>query len=246
MNDTTNRQPSATDEGALVDKVRKLLAVAERTSNASEADAFSRKAAELIAEHRLDPERLRSPDPADELGVRSFPLGRGAYVRARLALLQAVATGHGCRTVFTTGQRGTTGMVAGFRSDLDAVELLFTSLHAQAASRMAAERRRTGAATQRWRRSFLFGYAHEVRSMLARTEAQTLARHESDRSSLPAMRARAERVAEYAASAFGRVSAARPVTAPTANGYVAGKAAASRADLGRAMVPSQRGLGRAS
>lgn len=37
---------------ALINRVRKLLAMAEGTSNPNEADAFSRKAAELIAAHR--------------------------------------------------------------------------------------------------------------------------------------------------------------------------------------------------
>ena len=53
---------------SLIEKVRKLLAMAEGTANRNEADAFSRKAAELIAAHRIDPERLRQA-VHDELGV---------------------------------------------------------------------------------------------------------------------------------------------------------------------------------
>ena len=75
---------------SLISKVRKLLAMAEGSSNPNEADAFSRKAAELIAAHRIDPERLRA-EARDDLDVREFELGRGAYVRGRLALLQVVA-----------------------------------------------------------------------------------------------------------------------------------------------------------
>ena len=74
----------------LVAKVRKLLAMAEGSPNPNEADAFSRKAAELIAAHRIDPERLRA-EANDELAVRESVLGRGAYVRGRLGLLQVVA-----------------------------------------------------------------------------------------------------------------------------------------------------------
>lgn len=237
---------SAVIDKAVIDKVRKLLAMAEGTSNRNEADAFSRKAAEMIAEHRLDPVRLRAPDPNDQLAVRTFELGRGAYVRARLALLQAVASAHGCATVFRTGYHGTTAMVAGFSSDLETTEMLYTSLHAQASARMAAERRSTGAATQRWRRSFLFGYAHEVRAMLgASTEqAESRAAGSASASALPALRARERQVDEYAQQAFGRVVSARPVTAPTPTGYVAGRAAASRADVGRRMVPGRRAIGR--
>ncbi len=47
-----------TENADLLVRVRKLLDKAEATTNAHEADAFSRKAAELIAAHRIDPDRL--------------------------------------------------------------------------------------------------------------------------------------------------------------------------------------------
>lgn len=239
---TPDREP----QRKLVERVAKLLAMAEGTPNPHEADAFSQKAAALIAAHRIDPEHLRltSTDPLDVLQV---PLGRGAYVRARLALLQAVADAHGCHTVFRTRRSGTVALVAGFRSDLTTVELLHTSLHSQAASRMAAERRATGAATQRWRRSFLFGYAHQVARMLESTAA------DADRAAgtggravdvLPALQDRDRRVAAYVSERFGRVGTARPAAAPTVTGYTAGRDAATRADVGRAQVPGRRALGR--
>ena len=81
-------------------RVRKLLDKAEATTNAHEADAFSRKAAELIADHRIDPDRLAAVDAADDLQVREIEIGRGAYVRARLALLQAIAEANDVRVVF--------------------------------------------------------------------------------------------------------------------------------------------------
>ena len=140
-------QPGSEPTAGLLDKVRKLLAMAEGSANANEADAFSRKAAELIAAHRIDPERLRRGETHDDLEVREYELGRGAYVRGRLALLQAIAEAHGGRVVFEARQHGTVAYVAGFRTDLDAVDVLHASLHAQVASRMAAERRSTAAAT---------------------------------------------------------------------------------------------------
>ena len=129
---------------SLLAKVRKLLAMAEGSPNPNEADAFSRKAAELIAAHRIDPERLRA-EADDDLSVLEVPLGRGAYVRGRLGLLQVIAEAHGCRVVFEVRDRGTVAFVAGFRSDLDTTELLYNSLHTQASSRMAGEKRATGA-----------------------------------------------------------------------------------------------------
>jgi len=231
---------------SLVEKVRKLLTMAERTGNREEADAFSRKAAEMIAAHRLDPARVRAATgQGDHLGVLEVSLGRGAYVRARLALLQAVAEAHGCSVVFRAGYDGTTAMVAGFASDREHVEMLYTSLHAQASSRMAAERRSTGAATQRWRRSFLFGYAAEVGAMLAASHDDAALAAGLDGNSLPALRHREQLVAEFMAERFGRIGTARAATTPGLTGFVAGRAAASNADVGRPMVPSQRALGRA-
>jgi hypothetical protein len=228
---------------ALIDRVRKLLAMAEGTSNSNEADAFSRKAAELIAEHRIRPEQLNDT-PTGDLRLDEVELGRGAYVRGRLALLQAIAEGQGCKVVFQVRRSGTVAFVAGFRSDLDAVGLLYHSLHSQASSRMARVRRSTAAATQQWRRSFLFGYADQIHTMLAATTQEATDRLHPSSAALPALRARERRVDEFARKQFGRVVAARRPKAATPQGFVAGREAASRADLGRPRVVGLRALGR--
>jgi hypothetical protein len=228
---------------SLIEKVRKLLAMAEGTSNRNEADAFSRKAAELIAAHRIDPDRLRTA-VHDELGVLELALGRGAYVRGRLSLLQAIGEAHGCRTVFEIHDRGTIAFVAGFRSDLDTVELLYNSLHNQAASRMAGERRATPAATQQWRRSFLFGYSQQIYAMLRSTGEEAIKRVHPSSAALPSLRARDKRVDEFTRQRWGRVAAARRPKAATATGFQAGQRAASRADIGRARLSGLPAIGR--
>jgi len=230
-------------ETALVDKVRKLLAMAEGTSNPNEADAFSRKAAELIAEHRISPEQLHASGPG-EMAVDEIELGRGAYVRGRLALLQAIAEGHGCRVVFQARTAGTVAYVAGFRTDLDSVGMLYHSLHMQASSRMAAERRSTAAATQQFRRSFLFGYADEIRTMLAQTVQEATDRLHPSSAALPALRARERRVEEFARQQFGSVVAARRAKSATPTGFLAGRRAAIAADLGRKRIIGLPALGR--
>lgn len=231
----------------LISRVRKLLAMAEGTTNANEADAFSRKAAELIAAYRIAPEQLRA-GTVGELGVLEVPVGRGAYVRGRLALLAAVARAQGCRVVFEQREEGTVALVAGFRGDLTATELLYHSLHTQAAGRMSAERRGTPASTQQWRRAFLFGYATEIDRMLSaaaqHAQAARAEEHPSG-SPLPALRARQRQVDEFARQRFGRVVSARRPKAALATGWDAGRAAASTADLGRARIAhEQRALGR--
>jgi hypothetical protein len=224
----------------LLVRVRKLLDKAERTSNAHEADAFSRKAAQIIATHRIDPARLVEIDLSDDLRVREFELGRGAYVRARLA--------HDVRVVFMSRPNGTVAMAAGFRSDLDVVEVLYNSLHQQAASQMARERRGTPAATQRFRRSFLFGFAEEICQTLKESQAVAAgserAVDDSGRRAV-AVLSRNSRIDDFAATAFGRVRTARAPSAAQAGGWDAGSVAASRADVGRSRLSGRRGIGRA-
>lgn len=236
------------DDRSLLERVRKLLDKAEGTTNSHEADAFSRKAAELIAEHRIDPDRLATLGTGDELRVREFEVGRGAYVRARLALLQAVADAHDVRVVFQARPQGTVAMAAGFTSDLDVVEVMYTSLHQQAASQMARIRRRTGAATQQFRRSFLFGFADKIGEVLGESKLRAEERAEQTDSVGASARALAEttrtdRVEEFAAGAFGRVRTARAPSAAQLGGFGAGAAAASSADVGRSRLAGRRALG---
>jgi hypothetical protein len=258
--------PDQPRQDALVDRVRKLLAKAESTTNPHEAEAFSTKAAELIAAHRIDVQHVRDSLSHGSLGLRQVPLGRGAYVRARLSLLMAVATNHDCEVVFQTGPDGTTAVVAGYESDLDITELLYGSLHTQAATQMATLRRRTPAATQSYRRAFLFGYSRRIGDLLAesrrrpaepaapssprRNAAQPSLFDEQidavEAAALPDLLARAERVKEFAARSFGRVSTAAPPRPAQASGWNDGHRAAGRADLGRQRIPGRKALGRGS
>ncbi|HYN33508.1 MAG TPA: DUF2786 domain-containing protein [Ilumatobacteraceae bacterium] len=238
------------DEGrVLLQRVRKLMDKASSTSNSHEADAFARKAAELVARHRIDPDRVADIDDQNDLAVREIPLGRGAYVRARLALLMAVAATHDTRVVFGTTPNGTVAHVAGHVSDLDVVELMYHSLHAQAAARVASQRRATPAATQRYRRSFLFGFADRMGVLLADTrrdaEAAVVAAATDGRAATNqlAIVDRTRRVDEFAKESFGRVRTARAPGPAQANGWRAGSAAADRADVGRARLTGRRALG---
>lgn len=231
---------------AMIERVRKLLAKAEGTEHAHEAEAFAAKAAQLIAAHRLSVATLDEHTDDRVLGLVDLPLGRGAYVRARLQLLIAIAAAHDADVVFQTGEHGMTAHVAGFRTDLDAVRVLYDSLHRQAAAQMAGQRGRTAASTQRWRRAFLFGFAERVGELLrtVRTDVETSAGGAG--ATALALRARRERVREHTARSFPRVTtAARP--APSGgHGWHRGRAAADRADLGRPRVGARRALGRGS
>jgi hypothetical protein len=221
---------------------------AAATTNPHEADAFSRKAAELISRHRIDPGRLRRGD-CGRLALRTIPLGRGAYVRARLALLTAVADSQDVRVVFASTAAGMEAYTAGYSDDLDAVEALFGSLHAQAATQMATVRRSTAAATQRFRRSFLFGYADRIGQLLRESRAAVeteagASDADGGRSTALALVERRRQVEEFSKQSFGRVRSARAAGPAQVHGWRAGAAAAERVDVGRARLAGRRQLGR--
>lgn len=236
------------DESLIV-LVRKLMDKAGATRNVHEADAFARKAAELVARHRIEPSRLHGDvqGSGDDLAIREIAIGRGAYVRGRLALLDTIARYHDVRVVFASTPTGTVAYAAGFTSDLDVVEIMYESLHTQAAGQMAEERRATAAATQQFRRSFLFGFADRLDHVLADVRrsvaSQATSTPGSASSTELAVRERNERVDEFLAQSFGRVRTARPAGAAQIGGFSAGAAAAERADVGRARIGRQREIG---
>jgi hypothetical protein len=229
----------------LVDRVRKLMAKAEASANPHEADAFARKAADLVARHRIDPDQLAAATGPEELSIREILLGRGAYVRGRLSLLMAVADANDAKVVFGSTPEGTTAYVAGYTIDLDVVEVMYHSLHAQMAAQMAGERRSTAAATQRFRRSFMFGFADRVGRLLS--ETRRAVEHDapatSSGTSAPAVPERVVRVEEFMAESFGRVRTARSPAGAELRGWSAGAAAADGVDVGRRRLPGRRAIG---
>jgi hypothetical protein len=234
------------NDADLFNRVRKLLDKATATTNTHEAEAFSQKAASLIASHRIDPRRLTDLEHDDVLEIREFALGRGAYVRARLALLMAVAEPHDARVVFSSTSTGMVAHAAGFRSDLDVAELMYNSLHQQAANQMSDIRRSTPAATQRFRRSFLFGYADQIGQMLGdarqKVEADRSAPSASGSTDL-ALQDRIDQVEDHLLRSFGRVRTARAASSAQSGGWNAGSAAADRADVGRTRLAERPAIG---
>jgi hypothetical protein len=116
---------------------------------------------------------------------------------------------------------------------------------------MLARRERTPAATQRYRRAFLFGYAKRVAELLAESRRPTVrtvaARGEpapARAGDLPDVVERTRRVQEFAAGAFGRVVAAAPPRPASGLGWQHGHRAAAGADLGRRRLRGRPALGR--
>lgn len=226
----------------MLDKVRALLAKAESTEFPEEAEAYTAKAQELMARHSIDYALI-----AAQTGNRDEPTGcrvgvDNPYDSAKALLLQKVAEANRCRTVWAKEFGFAT--VLGFAADLDAVELLYTSLLVQATAAMLHEgprRDRSGQSrTRSFRQSFLNSYAIRIgeRLMTATTAATTAAAEDLSREApaedrdrlLPVLAARDEAVNEALDQMFpGLTSYA--VRINNQDGWASGRAAADLASL---------------
>jgi hypothetical protein len=227
--------PTAAD-ARLLRRIRSLLAKAESTEYPEEAESLTAKAQELMARHAVDAALLGSDTttPAGAVvGTRRVHVD-DPYVRAKMQLLGAVADANGVRLVWY--QSLAIANLVGVPSDLDAVELLFTSLLLQAGPALAAAERsavpRSG--SRSFRRAFLLGYADRVgerlRSTRERATSTAAAEHGVDL--LPVLRSRQEAVDDAFTELFPRVRTSRSRASMDAGGWYAGRAAADTADVG--------------
>jgi hypothetical protein len=214
-------------------RIRGLLAKAESTEFAEEAEALTAKAQELMTRHAVDAALL---DPGlrsgGGVGTRRVHMA-DPYVRAKMQLLAAVAEANDVRLVWYQGL-GIATLVGG-RTDLDAVELLFTSLLLQVAQALSAAERHDGgrSASRAFRRAFLLGYAHRIgeRLQTARRRATADAAAERGVDLLPVLRSRREAVETAVAELFPRLRTSRSRATVDAGGWHAGRTAAERADV---------------
>jgi hypothetical protein len=233
---TAHAERAAIDERVL-SRIRALLAKAESTTFAAEAETFTAGAQALMARHSIDHALLAALDQ----GSSDEPAGRrigidNPYETPKALLLGAVAEANRCRTVWSRELGFST--VIGFPADLDAVELLFTSLLVQATTAMMQAGSRTDgygrSQTRSFRKSFLTGYASRISQRLAEaTGAQTTkaATEPAGRNLLPVLAARSEAVEQTVAAMFPEMThhVVRSVT--HTEGWFSGLGAADRATL---------------
>ncbi|MEU3413111.1 DUF2786 domain-containing protein [Streptomyces sp. NPDC006658] len=168
LDDEPRRAPGPAASRMLT-RIRALLAKAEATGYPEEAEALSAKAQELMARHSVDEALLAAEAPAPDAPGACRIGVEPPYEQAKAVLLDAVATANHCRAVWNEPLGFST--VVGFEADLEAVELLYTSLLVQATHAMtkaeAAQRAGGRKRTKTFRQSFLAAYAHRVGDRLA-------------------------------------------------------------------------------
>ncbi|MET8897960.1 DUF2786 domain-containing protein [Streptomyces albogriseolus] len=222
-------------ESRMLGRIRALLAKAEATGFPEEAEALSAKAQELMARHSIDEALLAARAPATE-GPDAVRIGVDPpYEQAKAVLLDAVASANHCRAVWNEPFDFST--VVGFAPDLEAVELLFTSLLVQATTAMtkaeAAQRAGGRKRTKTFRQSFLAAYAHRVGARLAAAAEGPV----SD-DLLPVLASREVAVAARADRLFPETTTTRLRGVSDAAGWAEGVRAAEEARVrGRRRLP---------
>ncbi|WP_286255832.1 DUF2786 domain-containing protein [Streptomyces graminofaciens] len=252
-----DRQPSTSvprhPESRMLARIRALLAKAEATGFPEEAEALSAKAQELMARHSIDEAlvaaRAHAKDAPGACRIGVDP----PYETAKAVLLDAVARANRCEAVWNEALGFST--VVGFEADLEAVELLHTSLLVQATTAMtkaeAAQRKGGRKRTKSFRQSFLAAYAHRIGDRLAAVaEAQiseTRAEHAEGGTAagasvdelLPVLAARDVAVREQVTRMFPDTVTTRVRGVNDAAGWQQGAEAADRAQVGaRPRLPS--------
>lgn len=225
-------------------RVRALLAKAESTEFEEEADALSAKAQELISRYAL--ERL-----VDEAKSVSGPVPVTArrlwidppYVFPKGMLINAVASANRCESVVAE-ELGFSTVIGEWR-DLDAVELLATSLLVQANIAMLRHGRLTDrggtSRTTSFRRSFLIAYATRIGERL-RTATEGAGEQAGRAGELvPVLARRAQQVTAARDEMFPRLHQ-RETSISNGHGWAAGRAAADLALVdSRGEVTSEAG-----
>jgi len=233
----TAHRPTGAIEERVLRRIRALLAKAESTTFPAEAETFTAGAQALMARHSIDHAMLATHDA----GSSDAPIGRrigieNPYEVPKAMLLGAVAEANRCRTVWSRGLGFSTAI--GFPADLDAVELLFTSLLVQATTAMMQAGSRTDgygrSRTRSFRQSFLMGYASRIGHRLAEatgTQTTKAATEPAGRHLLPVLAARNEAVDEAVAVMFPALTHCVRGSVTHNEGWFSGLSAADRATL---------------
>lgn len=221
----------------VLSRVRALLAKAESTTFEAEAETFTAGAQALMARHSIDHALLAAAGRAPGDAPTGRRLGiDNPYEGPKAALLDSVAVANRCRVVWTKHYGFAT--VIGFPTDLDQVELLFTSLLVQATVAMNREGSRRhrggGSRTRSFRQSFLLAYAQRIRERLTETteaETATAAAEPGKQNLLPVLASRNAAVEEATATFFPTLTSRPVASVNDREGWASGRAAADRASL---------------
>jgi len=225
--------PNGSRASAKLAQVRALLAKAEATTFPEEAEALSAKAQELISRYSLEQLLHLADERRDDRSTTTYRRVwlDAPYVDAKAALVDEVAGANRCRSVHHTALGVCT--VVGSAFDLDAVELMVTSLLAQAQRAMLAYGSRADQAgrsrTRSFRQSFLLSFAVHIGQRLRGVTEESVTAAAAP-ALLPAIRDHEAEVDELTTTMFPHL-VEKSTAITNHEGWAGGRAAAELAQL---------------
>ncbi|GAA3226164.1 DUF2786 domain-containing protein [Actinocorallia longicatena] len=206
-------QRSERIDSPVLGRVRAMLAKAESTEYPAEAEALVTRAQEIMARHSI-----ASVDRDDAPTGMRLPVDN-PYEEAKATLLHVVAEANRCRAVWQAELGFST--VLGFPADLDAVELLYTSLLLQADRAMPKN-----GSKKRFRQAFLTSYVNRIGERLSQTTEELVTDD-----LLPILAERNEAVERAVDNLFPQLKTVRSRAVHDMDGWREGRRAADAADL---------------
>ena len=236
----------------LLDRVRKLLAKAEDESvTPPEAQALTAKAAELMAKYGIDRALLAAERPETDKPANRMLDIDNPWARVKAHLLCGLGSSLRCQAILLSTSTGSKVHVFGFQSDLERLDVLYTSVLIQMWHGLAgAQVPEWSRSPRAWRRSWLLGFAAAVIARVRTAERDAQAHAQA--TAPPGEGSRAALVLADRALVIRRnVEQEYPVTRTarmtySGTGYGAGFAKGQQADLGTRRVarPGTRSLTR--
>ncbi|QXW02248.1 DUF2786 domain-containing protein [Rhodococcus globerulus] len=161
--DTSYAGTGAEVDAKVLKRIRGLLAKAEATNFAEEAESFTEKAQELMTRYAIDAALLHNRTGITDTAVNGRRIYLdNPYVKEKVHLLTAIGDSNRVRAVWFSEVSIAT--VIGTPVDLQQVDMLFTSLLVQAtrAMQFADTSNRGGSRTTSFRKGFLTGFANRI------------------------------------------------------------------------------------
>jgi len=164
---------------AMAQKIKSLLTKAERSDFPEEAEAFSAKAAELMAKHAIDQAQVMADEGKQFVDIehRRYTVG-SPYSADRMYLVAQVAEAlggsayffkqprDGSKTRTNSKDHNTYAALVGFSSDLDSIESMLESLNKQmerARARAVSRENFWGMGDKKvWNSTFIRTYAFRI------------------------------------------------------------------------------------
>ncbi|MGC4886657.1 DUF2786 domain-containing protein [Micromonospora sp. DT227] len=236
------------DLDKMLDRIRKMLAKAEDpAATSAEATAFTAKAIDLMGKYGVSAAMLEAADPTANQVENRYLEVPGPYAYDKVLLLITITDALGVKHIRLTTGTNQRMRLFGMNSDLDRVNMLFTSLLVQSASELGKTPCPPHIAKIAFVKNFMTGYRASIGKRLkaaetnAQDEAETQRRQHGGEGPSVALvlRDRAALVKDAFEAEYPKVRTQRGRERSGA-GIGAGLAAGNRANLGGTSVGAGR------